>query len=868
MLQALSDDEISGVLAGPVIDYMESRGISQETLMRARITSGGLRGSDRDWINFPYFNDNGEIYSYKYRDTLDKRFTSSPGSRSTFFLSQLLDPNVPQVVLTVGETDALSLLEAGVPNSLSLPNGDQSFGDVLNSSEIVTKAKRIIIAGDNDASFRKVRDELARRLGKFRCWIVEWPAGIKDANEYLLAFGPEALKERISEAAPVPVEGLYQPRAFKGRLLELYNAKESRGFDTGLPTLDAVYSIPMGYMTVITGMPNHGKALALDTPLPTPSGWTTMGEVKVGDELFGSDGQICSVKRMTEVQLGRPCFKLTFSNGEEIVADADHKWVVDLWSRHHGKAGYERAGKTYKKPMEEVFSTIEMVEKGLKYAGKNEFRIKRNLPINLPKAELPIDPYVLGVWLGDGTSSKGAISSADDQVWEEIQASGYSLAEAREGDISRTVYGMQPILRQLDVLNNKHIPAIYLRGSVDQRLALLQGLCDSDGYATHEGRCEFTNINGQLAADVVELARSLGLHATTNMGVATLYGRNISLKFRVMIAGALPVFRLKRKLDRYVQTAPRSNFSIRAIERIPSVPVKCIEVDSDDHTYLCSYSMLPTHNTSFLNQLLVHQVVKHRHKVAVWGPETDPALHTAQLMELYSGMPFFPGYDRRMSAEEVEINSEWVDRNFLYIHDPDEPSTIDSILDRAAAAIQRSGIRILVIDPFNNIARGESQFAEHEHIKHMLSKTRRFARSHEIHVFFIAHPRTIYDDRIPDGGSISGGIVWNAMTDFGITIHQVARPERGPGGPGTTSNQLGLDGNRLTKETLFATNLTEAHIWKVRNRQHGRKTKKDKGIQFEFDQATGRFSPAPVWDEDPGGDFFRPDAPKRGLWEN
>src|SRR5690606_15857985 len=112
------------------------------------------------------------------------------------------------------------------------------------------------------------------------------------------------------------------------RLMRLYHHGWEKGVSTGWDELDRFYTVRPGEFTVVTGIPNSGKALALDTPIPTPSGWTTMGSLKVGDEVFDESGKRCKVTHAFDVLYNRPCYRVRFDDGSEIVADAEHLWVT------------------------------------------------------------------------------------------------------------------------------------------------------------------------------------------------------------------------------------------------------------------------------------------------------------------------------------------------------------------------------------------------------------------------------------------------------------------------------------------------------------------------------------------------------------
>lgn len=355
----------------------------------------------------------------------------------------------------------------------------------------------------------------------------------------------------------------------------------------------------------------NGKALALDTPIPTPDGWTEMGALQVGDDVFGEQGDVCSVTFATEVMRDRECFRVVFSDGSSVVADADHLWQVrDVYRDERCRS------------LDVIRTTREVAAK-YRVDRPNGQRCHRySLPsacaLELPELMLPVDPYVLGAWLGDGTTSDGALTFGEDFVREEISRCGYSVGPdlARHGVGSaetRTVYGLRVMLRDLGVLGKKRIPDLYLRASRLQRLNLLQGLMDTDGtISTPQGQCSLTSVSMRLAADVLELVRSLGLKATVRERRAKIAGRDCGPAWVVQFHAYddTPVFRMPRKFARQrTRTARRSlSETRRIVDVIPteSVPVRCIQVDSASHLYLAGDGMVATHNTSLMGELALY----------------------------------------------------------------------------------------------------------------------------------------------------------------------------------------------------------------------------------------------------------------------
>lgn len=337
-------------------------------------------------------------------------------------------------------------------------------------------------------------------------------------------------------------------------------------------------------LTIVTpkvGIVLDYKGLALDTPLPTPTGWTTMGDVKVGDVLFGSDGKPCRVTGKSTVQ-HKPCYRLVFDDTCEVVADEDHLWCVN----------------------DEVIDTKTLANT-LVRNNQRYRKVKLTAPLATAEVKLPIDPYVLGCWLGDGKATSGEICKPDAEFWSNIEARGYEVGSDISGacDAARssTVYGLRTQLREAGLLGNKHIPKVYLRASTEQRLALLQGLFDSDGSANSTRKqIVFSTTDESLADGVFELLVSLGQRPLKNSVVATGFGKTVKaypVSFRPQ--GNMEFFKLTRKLRLTKDWGPGHSYRrlIVSVDPIESVPTQCIEVDSSDNTYLCTRHMLITHNT-------------------------------------------------------------------------------------------------------------------------------------------------------------------------------------------------------------------------------------------------------------------------------
>jgi twinkle protein len=270
-------------LTPDVLRWLAKRGVSEATARRNKI--GGARqffpalDAKVDCIAFPYFR-SGELINIKYRALAQKAFIQVKGAEKILYgLDDLADSG--QIVIVEGECDKLACNEAGNWNVVSVPDGapqqvkagdpdpeDAKFSYIAACAEYLDRRSKIIIAVDADQPGHALAEELARRLGKERCWRVRWPdagdAPCKDANETLLRHGGEVLHECIERAEPYPFTGLHAATDFFEETVALYRDGRKSGHSTGWPSLDEFYTIRPGEVTVVTGIPNHGKSEFID----------------------------------------------------------------------------------------------------------------------------------------------------------------------------------------------------------------------------------------------------------------------------------------------------------------------------------------------------------------------------------------------------------------------------------------------------------------------------------------------------------------------------------------------------------------------------------------------------------------------------
>ncbi|MCB1290876.1 replicative DNA helicase [Mycolicibacterium sp.] len=289
---------------------------------------------------------------------------------------------------------------------------------------------------------------LLRRLVEAGTRVVQYGyAGAEgvDVNEVVDRAQAEIydVTERRTAEDFVPLEALLQPTMDEIDAIASQGGI-SRGVPTGFTELDELTNgLHGGQMIVIAARPGMGKALKLDTPLPTPTGWTTMEEVAVDDYLIGADGRPTRVVAATEVMFDRPCFEVEFSDGSVIVADAEHQWLTDTRasrkSAQAAAAGYNRCRN--QRTFAAIRTTREIAET-LRCSTRDR-RLNHSVvnaePLQMPDRQLLVPPYTLGAWLGDGTSAAAQITTADPEILMRIEAEGI---ETRKSDAAQYRYSL------------------------------------------------------------------------------------------------------------------------------------------------------------------------------------------------------------------------------------------------------------------------------------------------------------------------------------------------------------------------------------------------------------------------------------------
>jgi len=383
-------------------------------------------------------------------------------------------------------------------------------------------------------------------------------------------------------------------------------------------------SMRPGNLLILAGRPGMGKAQPLDAKVLRSDGWTTMGKLRVGDPLASIDGEN-SVVTGVFPQGPKQIFRITFSDGRAAECCAEH-----LWSVSYRKWDSPRVLRTDK--LQEMLSRV-------RYKGRLWIE---QFSGHFGGGELPIDPWLLGFLLGDGSICGGQVrfSTADAEILEAVaQRLPHDLSISHQGGYNyRITTGRKGVanplmeaLRRLGVFetrsDTKFVPTAYLNADRGDRMALLRGLMDSDGWAETFAAVRFSTASTRLAADVCYLVRSLGglcsirTRSTTYTYKGETKAGKPSHMCRIRFADASEIFSLERKLARCKRTENTVRLNISTIEPTRIAEAQCISVSHPSRLYVTD-DFVVTHNTALLVETMMASA-RAGHGTAVYSLEMD-----------------------------------------------------------------------------------------------------------------------------------------------------------------------------------------------------------------------------------------------------
>ncbi|MFD4265430.1 replicative DNA helicase [Rhodococcus sp. NPDC058481] len=499
--------------------------------------------------------------------------------------------------------------------------------------------------------------------------------------------------ERRTNDDFVPLEELLQPT-----MDEIDSIASRGGLSLGVPTgfseLDEVTNgLHPGQMIIVAARPGVGKALALDTPLPTPTGWTTMGEVRVGDRLIDAQGNPTTVVAATEVMVDRPCYEVEFSDGTVLVADEQHQWLTEL------------SGISAVRNTADIATTVDA-----------EHAVVNARALQLPAATLPVPSYTLGAWLGDGTTAATAWS-VDPEIAMRIEA---------EDDADLPAAGE---------VGDRRIPTVYQRGSESQRRLLLAGLLDTAAEVADDGTVRLMALSDGLVRDAAELLAGLGYESRVE---PTANGCGLTFATEDDVFGG-PRKGLLHKERRTHGAGVSGVRRIVGVRKVDSVPVRCVEVDNAEHLYLAGRSMVPTHNSTIGMDFMRSCSIKHGMASVIFSLEMGKTEIVMRLLSAEAKIKLSDMKSGKMNDDDwTKLARRMSEISEAPLFIDDSPNlTMMEIRAKARRLKQKHDIKLIVIDYLQLMSSGKKVESRQQEVSEFSRSLKLLAKELEVPVVAI-----------------------------------------------------------------------------------------------------------------------------------
>lgn len=769
-------------LTDEIIEYFDKRKISKATLEAFKVSA-----TDEGKIIFPFYM-KGKLTYAKYRNPWkpkeatettkkERKEWQEPDAQPILFGMDECSYNFPLIV-TEGMVDSLSLAEAGIPNAVSVPSGADNFDWISPCWEFIERFNKIILFGDNDEPGQRMVDTIVRRLGEDRCYVIsEYPLrpdgqAIKDANEALYFLGKEALVDMIDKAEAVPVKGLID----LGDIVPIDPTTVPR-IRIGIPALDAVVGgLHEGDVVVLTGKSGGGKLLADDTPVITSNGWKNHGDLKVGDFVLAPSGDFVKVTHVFPKHYANR--EVVFGNGERIKCHEDHEWQLEY---HSGDEYKTRTLET--KDIESSIFTEQ---------GNFKHKLIQRVPMKGNEKSLPVHPYMLGVWLGDGRNSNPDIANAecDRAIVASAEELGYPVSWFTKHKTTGVyTYGFKGLRKQLRSVGmcishrrtDKHIPIEYLTASYSQRMDLLAGLLDTDGYLDNKDRCryEFSTTEEGLRDGFCDLISTFGWRYSIRerepkLTTSGIQGRKLLWAISFSPDQYIPC-RVERK--KCSTLARKHRIPIVLISKIDPVQGNCIEVEGG--LYCAGRTMLPTHNSTFSGPILLNAIEQNRVVCAYSGELSKEKFQQWINLQCagseYIGLKYDKVREKNIPFITPQVHErirDWYKGKFFLfdnteVFDTDEQT---SILKTFSVAARRHGASVFLVDNLmTSIADAEDEMKAQGSF---VSSLKKFAKRFKCSVILVAHPRKTKAGDALGKDDVSGNSAIVNLCDTGIAIER------------------------------------------------------------------------------------------------
>lgn len=756
------------------MDYCRNRGFTRETIKHFRL--GLQKKHNRLWLAIPHISD-GICHNVKFR-TLpphDKAFRRIKGGASVLYNADAL-AEYEEIIIAEAELDAISFWVAGIKNVISLTCGADTF--LEEWYDLLVDKEKIILVLDADPVGQHGARDIARRLGFDRCYNILLPA--HDANVCLTELGADELASSLELEEQFQVGGVVTA----ADLMLRCKHREELG-DVGLLTpwdhMNAIIGrgFQPGDLWVLSAKIKVGKALRHGEVVWTPAGTVPIEDITIHDTVLGVDGTAYPVTGVYP-QGTVDIYCVTFSDGSSVDVSSDHLWKVTRVRNNKQKRS-------------ETLSTLEMLAEGLEYKpGCRKFKIPMAEPLDLETSPVDIDPYLMGVLIGDGCLSSATspvIACSDQRVRDEvtsvipkgtsikdIDGCSFRISAARGSKQGKL---LPSALRKYNLAgkkaHQKEIPVQYLLNDLEVRIRLLQGLMDTDGTIAKNGTLQYSTTSKHLACQVKCLVQTLGGRATVMVKDSPVCQGKVcrpSYTINLSLGEGITPFIRPHKLERFkaFQNRRKRNFrTIADIKHVGRHQATCISVNSPDNLFVCSHGIV-THNTTLaLNQALY--LAQHGIPSCVHCLEMGVVRLGDKLAAMLRNKPVDD-----LTNMDFAMARYILRRIPLYFIEPDWKGELskEAVFDKIREVVKRHGIKFFVFDHLHFLCRS---------LKYVVTEVGQVTRgfkllSEELQMVtcLIAQPKKIGSGRMITYDDIKDSSAIPADADWVLLMHRRPRP--------------------------------------------------------------------------------------------
>jgi hypothetical protein len=744
----------------------EPKVFSKETVEEIRDTypSRGFRDRKIEKLVCEFYNvkvsygPDGEINAHYYpysgggykKRSLPKSFVWI-GNAGGLFGRELFNGAGKRLIITEGEIDALTIAQANYDKYknkfypvISISSA-AATKDLLEHRDWIRSFKEVVLALDADKAGEEATQKAIRIIGIDKVKI--WKPPFKDANEVYVKLGGDRLLQCIWDAAAWSPVGIIKKE-------EIWEAIQKRNLVESVPYPECLSGINkkirgmrMGEIALfISGT----GCLAYDTEVLMFDGSIKkIQNIEINEQVMGPDNLPRTVKQLYRGK--ESMVRVQLRDGDYFDCNINH--VLSLVNNdHEGRWGLSK----------DQIVDVSVVDY-LLWSDKRKHLSKsfKTSMLEFSKKELPMHPYAIGVWLGDGYSAGSRISSNDIEIPNKLLELGFDV-EKQSSDFAWSFRGVHVILKDLNLINNKHIPEIYLTSNIEDRLALLAGLLDTDGsYDTAKNMFEFSQKSELITDQFVRLAKSLGYTTTKGKQQNNKFGNC----FRVWLSGEnlelIPTVLPRKQARPRAQIKNPHRYSFKIIN-LSIDDFYGFELDGDGRFVLGNF--IVTHNSgksTIMREIGLHVLATTKDKLGIISLEESPAETGIKLsgMAINKNSAF-----TEIPEDELKVGFDKVfgdDRVVLLDHQGSIKD--DSILDQLEYMCL-VGCKYLIIDHITIlVSEGAEDLVGNEAIDKIMNDLLRLVKRHEVWVGLVSHLRkapvgkkSFEEGRLPNMDDIRG----------------------------------------------------------------------------------------------------------------